>query len=278
MRWKPPRTNAKRHHLVPEWYIRRFAFDGKRVYVFDRAARKVRADVPHNIAVQTEFNSITMRGGEKDRAVEGRLAELDDAAAKCLPKLEAGEALEKEECWYVSFFVGYADARSRGFRHAVLESMPTSIDYSDPGRGFVDPQFLNAFCAVSGVALDSWTLERMISESVKDATAGPFEIGSMVHHGFELARHIYHSQWSITEAEGGAQFLASDRPLGILTSDGGFGDDPFEPSSIRIFPMSPRQALLIRGRRNEEAPEYDSISERIVRTVDGTIAGRRGIC
>lgn len=127
---------------------------------------------------------------------------------------------------------------------------------------------------MSGVTLDSWTLESLISESVKDVAAGPFEIGTMVHHAFELARYIFHSAWGVVEAEQGSQFLASDRPLGIFASDGGFGDDPFEPSSIRVFPMSPRQALLTRGRRIDEAPEYGSVPEQLVRMANAAIAFR----
>src|SRR5215212_50316 len=113
MRRKTPRTSAKRHHLIPESYMRRFSFDGRRIHVFDSATGKLRTDVPKNVAVESEFNSILRKSGEKDRTVEARLADIDDAGGRAFDKLEQREPLTREERWHVSFFVGFADARGR---------------------------------------------------------------------------------------------------------------------------------------------------------------------
>jgi len=37
MHRKPLRSDAKRHHLVPQSYMRRFSIGGRRIYVFDNA-------------------------------------------------------------------------------------------------------------------------------------------------------------------------------------------------------------------------------------------------
>ena len=194
---KPRRTDAKRHHLIPESYMRRFSFDGRRVYVFDRITGKLRSDVPKNVAVESEFNSILKTSGEKDRVVEARLAELDDVGGRSLAKVERGESLTREERWYVSFFIGYADTRGRGFRDAVVATMPESIDYSRPERGFVDEQFARAFSAASGVVLDAFTIESLVIDATKNVASGAYEVGRMVESAFEIARHAFWSEWCV---------------------------------------------------------------------------------
>ena len=136
-----PDTDAVRHHLIPEWYMRRFSFDSKRIRVYDRVLKVSRTDVPHNVAVERDFNTVILRDGTKRRFPEARLAELDGAVPPCLDKLERAEPLSREERWYVAFFAAYARTRGTGFRRE-LRARP---DYGlPPEAGFVDRQFAEA--------------------------------------------------------------------------------------------------------------------------------------
>src|SRR5438045_2932937 len=118
----PAPSKAKRHHLIPEWYLKRFLYDGRRVNVFDCVTRKLRSDVPRNVAVESEFNSVSTTSGVMDRSAESRLADFDAAAAGAFKKLENGDALSRDERWHVAFFAGFADTRGRGFREMVQAS------------------------------------------------------------------------------------------------------------------------------------------------------------
>jgi Protein of unknown function (DUF4238) len=97
----------------------RFASGARRLHVFDCKRRSLRIDVPRNVAVEHEFNTVITKDETKDRWPEARLAQLDGAVVACLDKLERGEPLTREERWYISFFVGFAETRGKGFRDSV---------------------------------------------------------------------------------------------------------------------------------------------------------------
>lgn len=254
--------------------MRRFAIDGRRIYVFDRVTGKLRPDVPKNVAVESEFNSILKTSGEKDRAVEAALAELDGLAGETLNKLERGESLTTEERWYVSFFIGFADARGRGFRDAVVTNMPDTIYYAKPERGFVDEQFARAFSAASGVILDPWTIESLIIDDTRDVASGAYEVGSMIERAFDVARHAFWSEWCVVEAEEAAEFITSDRPLGILVKGEWFADDPREPFAIKVLPLSTRRAVIFRASHDDKQLTYEMLSGETVRMINAAIAYR----
>ena len=164
-----PHTDAKRHHLIPESYLLRFSSDGRRVHVFDRKSRKVRLDVPRNVAVEREFNTVVLDDGVKERWPEARLAEVDGAAVPCFDKMERGEPLTREERWYVSFFIGFAETRGSGFRESIRARPSGSVA---PESGFVDRQFARAFSAMTRVWLDVSTIERLVREDMAHVASG----------------------------------------------------------------------------------------------------------
>ncbi|HEY2093499.1 MAG TPA: DUF4238 domain-containing protein [Thermoanaerobaculia bacterium] len=272
VRRKPPHSNAKRHHLVPEAYLRRFAFDGKRIHVFDCERGVLRTDVPRNVAVESEFNTVNMRSGSKDRAVEACLAEMDDAALNALTKLERGDDLSRSERWYISFFMGYAYTRGRGFRNAVQSNIPEPIDYSQEEHGFVDQQFAAAFSTVSGIILDARTIENMVIESVKNVASGAYEVGSMVAGAFELARYMFWSEWCVMEAPAESEFVTSDRPLAILRNETWFGGDPFELGAMKVLPLSPQRALVVRAAPDERPILHQMMSPEVIRITNAGMA------
>lgn len=270
MRSPPPHTNAKRHHLIPEAYLRRFSFDRRRLHVFDRTSGKFRVDVPRNVAVESEFNTITTKAGEKERFTEARLAELDGAAIKCTTKLERGDQLTRQERWCVSFFLGFAETRGRGFRN---EMVPQTPEEEDQHVGFVDRKFAGAFSAMIGVTLEPRTIERMISEEMAGVTyfgSGIYEIGNMIEAAFLSARYCFWSDWLVASAPNGFTFVTSDRPIGLLR-----GNDPFDVHTIKVLPLSPTSVLFVRPSSRENMPvAFEVTTPEVVRVANIATARR----
>jgi hypothetical protein len=89
-------VKPKRHHYLPESYMRRFALND-RLWVYDRARDRIRRDSPHNVAVESEFYTQWSELGTKDRLTEERLADLDSEGPKALDKLEARKKLSSDD-------------------------------------------------------------------------------------------------------------------------------------------------------------------------------------
>ncbi|HEX8410750.1 MAG TPA: DUF4238 domain-containing protein [Thermoanaerobaculia bacterium] len=258
---KAPKTNAKRHHLIPESYMRRFASDGRRVHVFDRDQQDLRVDVPHNIAVEKEFNTIRTFEGEPDRSAEARLGEVDGGAASALSKILRKEVLSRQDRWSISFFFGFAFSRGRSFRKHVAAQIEAAdlVDTDRPKGRFIDEQFATAFSAMTGLHLDARVIENMVLQDVHNLPMRrTIEIGAMVQYGFEIARYFFWAQWLVGSAPAGSEYVTSDRPVAFLLRNASIITDPFEPRAVRVLPISPELALY-----SMAAPEHSLSSAEV---------------
>jgi hypothetical protein len=251
--------------------MRRFSSDSRRVYVFDRLSRRVRLDVPRNVAVEREFNTLMTTDGTKERWPEARLAEIDGAVVTCFNKIERQELLTREERWYVSFFTGFAETRGTGFRNS-LQRRRSSGFVSESGH--VDERIAEALSAASGVWLDPSTIEQIAREDTANIASGLDDIGGMVEAAFELAQHVFWMEWLVGFAPAGFLFLTGDRPLGLLSLGRGFGNDPLEPGVIKVLPVSPTTALFIGDLTETPSITHETVGKDMVRLTNVAVARR----
>lgn len=247
-----PNTKADRHHQIPKWYIRRFSFDGKRVHVFDRITKRFRIDVPENVAVERDLNTVTTTLGEKQRWAEGRLGELDGVIPELFDKLESGAELTREERWHVSFFIGFAETRGRGFRDELRASgeyqrIETELRADALSSGYASPderrRVEEAFERINGFWMSAATIERLARDEIKGTLdGGGVDILAMAAEAQRRAQEAFANSWLVAEVPLGTSFLTSDRPVGPfkLTREEG------RPSAfINVLPLSPRFGLFI---------------------------------
>lgn len=280
---RPLETHAKRHHHVPVSYMLRFSPDGKHVFVFDRVSNKMRRDIPHNVAVESEFNTVVIHGGKKERWAEAKLAEIDSIARPLLDKIERGETLSREERWYVSFFIAFGDTRGGGFRHELhangddeeFEESFKSVDFSQiVPDGEERRRIEEAFAAVMGVWVDTSTIARIALDDMARVMSGGANVAAMVSTGFELAQLIFHAGWAIVKAPPDFSFITSDRPLGLWRTGRGLASDPFEFDVLKLFPVSPTTAIIIGNLAREPFTTEETIDPPVVRLANAAIRRR----
>jgi hypothetical protein len=267
---RAPETNARLHHLLPQGYMRRFSPDGRRVHVFDRQTGKYRFSATKNVAAKRDFYAMKSREGTTERWIESRLAELDDAVG-IFDKIERGETITREERWRVAFFIGFAESRGIGFRNSAPPL--SALDQSDDDEAFL-ARFAEAFRETSGVYLEPSVLKSLFIQEFAHLADGFNENSLMIATGFELAMHLFWSNWLAGLAPAGSEFITSDRPLGLGTREGGFGEDPFDARLIRIFPLSPRAALFIAQPAELPSLERNTLTDAAVRFANFAVARR----
>lgn len=87
--------------------------------------------------------------------------------------------------------------------------------------------------------------------------------------------HLFWTDWLVGLVPEGSTFITSDRPLGLLVRDGrGFGDDAFDASLIRVFPLSPRSALCMGHPREEPSLDRTTLNADVVRIANLAVARR----
>jgi hypothetical protein len=118
---KEPR--AKRHHLVPKFYLRRFADEKDRLLVTDVREARSFISSPENSAVEMEFNTVETVEGPSD-VVERAFSVLEGHVAEVLRTIDEGSrpfSSDDQEKLLLTEFIVLQLLRVRAFRHMLNE-------------------------------------------------------------------------------------------------------------------------------------------------------------
>ena len=77
-----PKKLSRRHHYVPQMYLRGFADEADLVWVFDRQNNSYLHQGVMNTAVKKDFYTITGPDGQKNDSVEQMMANMVEGPMK----------------------------------------------------------------------------------------------------------------------------------------------------------------------------------------------------
>lgn len=83
------RQRAIRHHVVPRFYLARFADEGHRLVAFDAEADDEETVSPKRASVISDFYTIDIGAGPSDE-IERCLSEIEALAATALRRIDEG--------------------------------------------------------------------------------------------------------------------------------------------------------------------------------------------
>lgn len=111
---------SKRHHLVPQFYLRRFADQKDRISATRLSTNQVLKTHIRNAAVEGGFYSIS-HDDLPDDFIEGGLAEIEAAAEKVFRSLDRGQfSISEEDRFTISLFIAVQFTRTRDWRERYL--------------------------------------------------------------------------------------------------------------------------------------------------------------
>lgn len=90
---------ARKHHYVPQCYLRLFSVSHKKIpqlTVFDRERRKMFRTGIDNVAAQRDFNTIEVEGYDPD-TFENEMSHFESELAEALRRINAARSLANEE-------------------------------------------------------------------------------------------------------------------------------------------------------------------------------------
>lgn len=263
--------------------MKRFSPDGKTVFALDRLTNLVLRTIPKNLVVEKEFNTVINRDGKKERWAEARLAEVDNAAKLAMEKLDSDADLSREERWALSFFIGFAESRGKGFREEAKESgfhdeynreIAGSVGSSIPLDPVTKKRLEDAFLAASGIWVDAATLVRMAREEMSLIAEGGANIAATTSMGFELSGQVFQSNWVLGISQPDSLFITSDRPIGLWRPQRGPARTPKEQGIFKIFPISPTRALLMFDPVRSPILLHQTLDGKVVRLLNAAVVTR----
>ena len=113
-------STPKRHHYLPDFYLRGFGEDN-RLGVFDRVRNAFRTDQPKNIAVERYYYAVERTDGTKDVRIEEALCGLEGEASRIIAKADGRQAITPDERTTFALFVALLHTRVPQFERSASE-------------------------------------------------------------------------------------------------------------------------------------------------------------
>lgn len=105
---------SKRHHYLPQFYLRRFCRDG-RLWVYDRDKDEFRQQTPNNTALEKHLYSRTTKDGQQNDEMEKIFAEAESLAKPVLDKIEKQEKITTNDKESLSWMLAMQFLRTPSF-------------------------------------------------------------------------------------------------------------------------------------------------------------------
>ena len=218
--------NPKLHHYVPQFYLKLFCDDSKRLWVWDKSSRKVYRTTPRSVASQTYFYRIPeFIGTDVDPlCLEKDLSSLEDDAANLLgqliPVLCDMQPMDRVEMM--------DDAR---------KALST----------FLSVQFLRTADQREILALFSQKIGSY-KEGISDEEKANLHAQMLYSEGIveEIAERIFQSIWIFARNTTETPFWTSDNPVCWKTHDNRMwlkGPGIFSEGSYVVYPITPSLIL-----------------------------------
>lgn len=245
--------SPKRHHYLPEFYLKGFTRD-EMLWIFDRKAREYRRQPPRNTAVIGHYYTTATESGEKDYSIETHLAETESEAKPIIEKLEDGQTISTEERIGLAYFLALLVSRTP--KHArEIEEM------ADAMHKLLAKEMIPSVEAAAGLLRKSGKEQSLTAESMfrfiheerfQMKASRDFTISTMLDHSARFYRCIALMNWWIVHADGHSSFITTDSPLGYILDDQqlrsrepvlGFASEKI----TKLVPLTCQTALLISG-------------------------------
>jgi Protein of unknown function (DUF4238) len=252
---KEVKAAPRKHHFVPQFYLRGFVGEDDMLFVIDRLSKKCFRTPPKNVAAERDFNRVDVEGMDPN-AVEKALAEFEGKVAPALKLVKAAKSLADKKdrdavmnliCELairnprqratINDFVGKVMQRAGEIGVATKERWESQVARMK-AAGIRD----NSSSVPSYEEMKKFIKERRYKIEVRKELSISLEIDE--HN--PLLQHLGDRRWQILVAnEGSGGFVTTDVPVCLTWLDGpnhgmpGFG----RPGTQVIFPISTNLAL-----------------------------------
>jgi Protein of unknown function (DUF4238) len=260
----------RKHHYVPQFYLRGFAGDKAQLFVIDRSTETPFRTDPKNVAAERDFNTVDVEGMAPD-AVEKGLAEFEGEIAPAIERIKTAKSLSvmKDRDLLMNLICALAIRNPR--QRTTINDFVGEIAQQIAQLSVGTEERWNTLVAqmkADGVWDESTNLtyedmKKFVQErNYKIQVAKEFNIAMEIEQHEDLLQHIAARKWQIVIAKAGSGgFVTTDVPVCLRWSGDedhgiyapGFG---LEDTQV-IFPLSTDLALMGSFEGEEDVVEAD---------------------
>jgi hypothetical protein len=278
---------AKRHHAVPQFYLRRFSNSDGYLWLHDRHQR-IATQVHTRDAMVEKYLYAPQTGDEPyDDALEKHLAvNVEGPAALPLEKLSKGDELSEVERQHLSLFLAYQEVRVPRMRD-LITAFTADVGQRVLEIAASNPKSIRSSLESAGESISDATLTRMtelvLSGGIKVEATKMAWLETTLANAGEMAGMLYRMPWFVVEAHSQIEFLTSDAPIVKVLTDRTvpreFAGGWLSPSAEATFALDPKHCLVIRpdgkqGRGRASKLWCKDVNSRLVRQAHRFVASR----
>lgn len=245
-------SEPKRHHLLPAFYLARFADAKGHISVHSRATGKTFVTSVSNACVEAGFYTLPSAEQKEAGVVESTLSRVEGTAARVVKQITLGDfPLGDEDRSGFAVFMGLQMTRGRRFRHQIeaIGDIYMKIQFSNltrndvrnklqsaKGRPPTDEEIGAAMYAVQNINKVRFTPPK------NDSLRMMLELAAK-----ELAPRLATMQWNLLYSRK-PRFLTSDEPIVPWKEQGANADDMgygIANADQVLFPLDPHHSLML---------------------------------
>lgn len=256
-------ASARKHHYVPQFYLRGFVGKKDMLLVFDRETKEPYRSKPHGVAAQRDFNRIEVEGMDAN-AIEKLLSEFETEIAPALEKVIADKSIadEKNKAAIVNLMAAMTirNPKRRKEVSKVIENFTRS--------------FLGKKENLDAHVADTKKQGKNVDLTIEEVRNGLAEmdltpsresiIAAEIDQHDPAAERLWNKKWQLMIAsDDSGGFVTTDDPVTIRWTDGQeHADRPglAENNSEIIFPLSTKLALKGRADGEEGVVNTDAMA------------------
>lgn len=268
-------SKPRKHHFVPQFYLRGFYDDQNKLHVFDRQHKWYKAyDSSKGIAYQVGYYFVETDEDQESVQIEDMLSKFETKAQPVLEKLAREENITRDERVDAAAFIALQSQRvphiEKRIREAT-EKMYIALAKESAKRGFFGRQAVEHGAFRNGLFTKPEEIDAEVIRTIEEGRLKFTEhknnvIDLMMKSAADLQVGFFNSSWVILHAPRGASFISSDNP--VANTGGG----ALTEESVKVFPLNPRSALMIGPTGGKPSNGHKDISTEHVKKINNMIA------
>jgi len=283
----------KRHHYLPESYLRRFTRGGapdSLFAVYDRQQDEFRIQTPRNTAVANYYYTVQTAAGEKSAHIEKGLAQVEDLAKPVIEKLPAGEQPTSHDRQNLALFIALLHTRVPQFERATLE-MATGV-YKKTSR-LALPTQESVATRLRSLYPDQPPDDATVAQLFQIFQNGEYEMKfdkgwlrrMMLEMALSVGWGLWQMHWVAYRAHPTTSFITSDSPFVVLPPRKFPRVFPFTygietPGAVKVVPLTQSLCLCIGDKgltlQHQQVPQSEvrAINVQVARNCERNVIGR----
>lgn len=248
-----PNVTKKRHHAVPQFYLKRFTDSAGLLWLHDLDRATAVQVRPNDALVEKYLYSPEIGVDPHDDTLEEFLAvNVEGPAAPALDALANGSQLSDEYRQRMAVFLAFQEIRVPRWRDLVTD-FTSKIGDRVLKLSAAHPDYMRRVFDEMGKEISDEDLSRMIEGiqsggfSVEATKAAWFQSMLIAN---EIAQMLHRMPWTVVEASRDIEFVTSDAPIAKVLTDRSvptmFAGGWLSPSAESTFVLDPKCCLVIR--------------------------------